>query len=119
MKINRIGLTAGAAGLALVAACSSSGSPASSSAASAPASPPSYSDSQACSAFHDVITIGIPAGQGKPGEDTMTWLDQQQENDNPALQNLISAFISAWGNPADTAAINQAQTAVSRYCGEA
>jgi hypothetical protein len=78
---------------------------------------PVYDDAVACAAFQSATTIGIPDDANAPaGETTLEWLQSQDGNADPTLQNLISNFVNAWNDPTDTTAINQAQAAVTSYC---
>jgi hypothetical protein len=123
-------------GLVLIAGC---GTAASTSSPSAPASrtpppssavpasavpastaPPVYSDAQACQAFHDAITTGIPAADlatmNVNQMNTLDWLQSQEGNADPNLVNLINNFVTTWGDPADLTGIHQAQAAVTAWC---
>jgi len=108
----------------ILAGCGSSSSSSSFQPTSQTFAPPSttapvYSDAQACQAFHDAITTGIPASVDATlpiGTTTLEWLQSQDGNADPTLQGLINNFVNAWNNPADTTAINQAQAAVTKWC---
>jgi hypothetical protein len=90
-------------------------------AASAPvATTPGYTDTQACQAFHDAITIGIPPGAAPAGTDTMTWLQGQIGQADPQLRTAHNAFINAWqAVPPDLAQINRQTRIIKRLCQKA
>lgn len=78
--------------------------------------PPAYSDTQACWAFHQATTKGVPAG-ADAGEDTFTWLQSEEGGATPALQAAIGQFVTAWTTAhAGLAGINQATRAVKQLC---
>jgi len=83
-------------------------------AAAGAATSATYSDVQACQAFTQATTTGVPASAA--GENTLTWLQSQRGDADPHLQGLIGQFIVAWGDPSHTSAIDQAQGAVTKWC---
>jgi hypothetical protein len=101
--------------LALGACSSGSGSHSAPAATTQAATSASYSDVQACQAFKQATTTGVPASAS--GENTLTWLQSQTGNADPHLQSLVGQFIAAWGDPSNTSAIDQAQAAVTKWCG--
>lgn len=114
-----------AAVLAL-AACSSStpvSTPSVAPATATPSAPPSpaapvYDNTQACTAFTDATTTGIPASADVPaGTTTMQWLATQEGDAQPWLKVYISEFTLAWAvTPPDTAMINKLTRKIDRIC---
>jgi hypothetical protein len=81
---------------------------------------PAYSDTQACQAFHNATTIGIPPGAAPAGTDTMTWLQGQIGQADPQLLTALNAFINAWqAVPPDVAQINRQTRIIKRLCRKA
>jgi hypothetical protein len=77
-----------------------------------------WNNTQACTAFHDATTIGIPASADVPvGTDTMTWLKSQIWVASPTLEAQLLAYIAAWGqDPPDTVAIDRMTRRITRIC---
>jgi hypothetical protein len=127
MNRNLVTVPVLAAALALAACSASTPAPAPSPSPAAlsppPAAPaaPAYDNTQACTAFHDATTIGIPASANVPvGTDTMTWLASQTGDAAPALAAQIGDFVNAWQDtPPDTAGINAAARKIRRICAAA
>jgi hypothetical protein len=76
-----------------------------------------YSNAQACQAFHEGITTGMPAADNNGSMTTTQWVQSQIGNATPALTTAINNWVTAWQNPSDTAQINSAQAAVQSICG--
>jgi hypothetical protein len=103
----------------LLAGCAASSRPATAPASIAATTPSpvatvGWSDTSTCKTFREATTTGVPASAA--GENTMTWLQQQDGNAYPRLQAAISRFARAWADPADLAGISRAQRAVTRIC---
>jgi hypothetical protein len=102
---------------ATLAACGGSPSPAPSPSHASLPSPAAlvYDNSQACAAFREATTTGVPAADA--GEDTQTWLASQESGATPALLAQFQDFAAAWAaTPPDVGAINQATRKIGQIC---